>query len=229
MSERYPLKVGKFSSHSRITELLGDGNGCILLDIGCAQGHLMSKAIEQGWQAVGIEFNLKDADVATSCGLDVLHGSAEEELEKLNVKFDAVVIADVLEHLVDPNETLRLAISKLAPDGKIIISLPNIAHLTVRLSLLFGKFNYSDKGILDRTHLHFYTRRTLLELLTRNGLENYLLTVTPAPIEEVFPIVDRFRLMKWISFINFKAAQIWKSGLAYQYIVVAVPKGIEAS
>jgi len=223
MIERYPLKAGRYSSHSKILGLLGQGESKLLLDVGCAQGHLLTAAYEAGWWTVGIEYNEEDASVARNCGLDVRTGSAEDELVKLNQKFDVVVIADVLEHLIDPEKVLQGIRNLLAPGGKVIISLPNIAHLSVRLSLGAGRFNYSDRGILDRTHLHFYTRRSINQLCTQTKFEIQSWTVTPAPIEEVLPIMEKSIFLRWILSLSNKAAQVWKSGLAYQFIVEAVP------
>jgi hypothetical protein len=79
-------------------------------------------------------------------------------------------MADVLEHLVDPDAALLRAKSLLAPGGALVLSIPNVAHGTVRLSLLLGDFDPVDKGILDRTHLHWFTRRSLHLTLRKAGL-----------------------------------------------------------
>src|SRR5205823_7166679 len=101
--------------------------------------------------------------------------------------FDAIVCADVLEHLRDPAAALAAVRHALAPDGEVVISIPNVAHLWVRLSLLAGRFDYAERGILDRTHLRFFTRRTLLALLARAGLAVDELRVTPVPLPLVVP------------------------------------------
>jgi SAM-dependent methyltransferase len=83
--------------------------------------------------------------------------------------FDVVLYADVLEHLVNPLGELEKVAQFLAPDGVIIISVPNVAHWSVRFNLLRGRFNYAPTGIMDATHLRWFTSRTLLQLLKRAG------------------------------------------------------------
>jgi SAM-dependent methyltransferase len=83
--------------------------------------------------------------------------------------FDVVLYADVLEHLVDPLSELKKAAQFLAPDGVMIISVPNVAHWSVRVNMLRGRFNYAPTGIMDATHLRWFTSRTLLQLLKRAG------------------------------------------------------------
>ena len=84
--------------------------------------------------------------------------------------FDVVTFGDVLEHLRDPLAVLRAAVRKLKPSGFIVSSLPNVAHGDVRLSLLHGSFQYGETGLLDRTHMRFFTLQTIRELLHDAGL-----------------------------------------------------------
>jgi SAM-dependent methyltransferase len=83
--------------------------------------------------------------------------------------FDAIVLADVLEHLKTPNDFLRAIGKYLAPAGMVVISLPNVARLEVRIKLLLGRFNYAPSGIMDKTHLHFYTYSTARSLVENAG------------------------------------------------------------
>ena len=191
--ERYPVKSDRHSSHSQILRLCGDGNGKKLLDVGCARGHLSSRLQAQGWTVTGIEYDRDDAAIATRTGITTIVGSAEESLAQLNEMFDVIVFADVLEHFVDPLHVLSLAKDRLSPDGKIVISIPNVAHASVRLQLLVGSFNYTDRGILDRTHLHFYTKQSLKEMIAKANLYLTHLGATPAPIEEVLPILRKVK------------------------------------
>jgi len=219
-TERYPIKADRHSSHSQILKECGQGNGRRLLDVGCAGGHLAAALAGQGWNVTGIEYDETDAQVAKERGLDVIVGSAESAFATLTEKFDVIVFADVLEHLVDPQSVLSLAKNHLTPSGRIVISIPNIAHLSIRLQLLLGSFNYTDRGILDRTHLHFYTKKTLTEMITKAGLEITQIRATPAPIEEVFPALRTVRPLRLLLELNAFTARAWKSALAYQYIAV---------
>jgi SAM-dependent methyltransferase len=84
--------------------------------------------------------------------------------------FDVVLFGDVLEHLKDPLTTLREAVTHLSPSGVVVISIPNIAHADVKLALLKGTFPYSESGLLDRTHISFFTKESLLQLVKEAGL-----------------------------------------------------------
>jgi 2-polyprenyl-3-methyl-5-hydroxy-6-metoxy-1,4-benzoquinol methylase len=218
--ERYPVKTDRHSSHSQILSLCGSGSGKKLLDVGCARGHLSSVLQDQGWQVTGIEFDSDDAEIARASGIEVVVGSADTVLENMTEMFDVIVFADVLEHFVDPDAVLELATQRLAPGGQILISIPNVAHLTVRIPLLLGSFTYADRGIMDRTHLHFYTRKTLRHMITQAGLKVVHLSSTPAPLEEVLPVLRRVKILRLLLEINALSAKFWKSLLAYQYIVV---------
>ena len=103
-------------------------------------------------------------------------------LPKFKEPFDVMIFGDVLEHLKNPLAVLRQLATSLKEDGAIIISLPNIANIYVRLSLLVGRFDYQERGILDRTHLRFFTRKTFCRFLQDAGLEAEELTATPIPL-----------------------------------------------
>ena len=86
-------------------------------------------------------------------------------------RYDAIVYCHVLEHLTDPLSTIALARKHLAPNGRFVVALPNVATWRMRLHLLSGRWEYADEGILDRTHVKFYTRKTAREMLASAGLE----------------------------------------------------------
>ena len=222
-NERYPVKRSRYSSHSVIARTCGAGAGRRLLDVGCARGHLMALMEDSGWRVTGIEPDGADAAVARSAGLEVVSAPAEEAWGLLTAKYDIIVFADVLEHMVDPGAVLSTAVPHLAAGGRIVISIPNVAHLSVRLQLLLGSFTYSDRGILDRTHLRFYTRRTLRELVSSAGLRIVEFTATPAPVEEVFPLLERSRFLRPVLALGAALASARKTLFAYQFIVVAEP------
>lgn len=220
-TERYPVKADRHSSHSQIVKQCGEGRGLRLLDVGCARGHLSAVLASQGWRVTGIEYDAADAAVARDKGIDVIGGTAEDAMGTMNEKFDVIVFADVLEHFVHPEDVLSQARALLAPGGRVVISIPNVAHLSVRLQLLMGSFTYTDRGILDRTHLHFYTKKTLKKMIVGAGLDTIYIGATPAPVEEVFPVLRKIAPLRMLLEINAITAKIWKSALAYQFIVVA--------
>lgn len=105
--------------------------------------------------------------------------------------FDVVVCADVLEHLPEPHLLLGLISTWLRPRGVVLVSLPNVANVSVRLSLLSGNFRYAERGILDRTHLRFYTLETARELLTSAGFRIRGVDASAMPYELAVPWLGR--------------------------------------
>lgn len=115
---------------------------------------------------------------------DASHGLAAVLHQTGPAKFDKILLLDVLEHFAEPERALGDAAVLLKPNGSIVVSIPNVANLTVRLMLLFGIFEYHDRGILDRTHLRFYTRRTAERLVESCGFEvtGRRMTIVPVGI-----------------------------------------------
>jgi 2-polyprenyl-3-methyl-5-hydroxy-6-metoxy-1,4-benzoquinol methylase len=139
-----------------------------VLELGPATGYMSRAFAAAGSTVVGIELDPEMAERAVEfCervvvgDLDTLDFAAELGEER----FDAIVAADVLEHLKDPLGTLNRLRPFLKPEGFFVISVPNVAHGSVRLALLSGDFKYADIGLLDSTHLRFFTRETLEKLL----------------------------------------------------------------
>lgn len=150
--------------------------GARVLDIGCGTGSV-SCLIRDHCEAevTGLEPNAERAQEARNAGLKVINGLFEPaNVERLGT-FDVIVFADVLEHLVNPAEALDLASKHLAPGGCIVASVPNVAHWTVRLDLLLGRFNYRELGIMDATHLRWFTAETIEKLFRSSGfrIEKY--------------------------------------------------------
>lgn len=144
-----------------------------VLDVGCSSGYFAAVLIKnKGCIVDGIELDSVDAKKAAKICRKVLVGSIENEdlLKKINNKYDFIIFADVLEHLINPSKVLKNASRLLKNDGKILFSVPNMAHISVVLELLNGSFMYEDTGLLDRTHLHFYTKGTVLEVINQSGM-----------------------------------------------------------
>lgn len=144
--------------------------GARVLDVGCGTGELTALVRDEcGARVVGVEPDPLRAARARERGIEVHEGVLTPSLASALGTFDVVLYADVLEHLVDPLGELEKAAQFLAPDGVTIISVPNVAHWSVRVNLLRGRFNYAPTGIMDATHLRWFTSRTLLQLLKRAG------------------------------------------------------------
>lgn len=144
-----------------------------VLEFGCASGHVTKALVDRGCRVVGVEVDPEAARAAEAWAEEVVVGHVEQDdvWDHLSAeKFDAVLFGDVLEHLGDPLTTLRTAVRCITPSGFVVLSVPNIAHGDVRLSLLQGSFEYRETGLLDRTHLHFFTKDSLVDLCRQAGL-----------------------------------------------------------
>lgn len=143
-----------------------------VLEVGCATGTFGAVLKQLGHEVWGVEMAPEAAAVAET-RLDVVYnGSIEAFFNEAPAEstFDYIVFGDVLEHTVAPLEVLRSATQRLSKEGAIIASIPNIAHLAVRLMLLEGRWTYDRVGLLDETHLRFFTRESIVELFTASNL-----------------------------------------------------------
>ena len=144
-----------------------------LLDVGCGSG-ATGAAAKARWpqvETVGIEI-VPEAAVRAVARLDrVVNGSAETlDLTAAGIaRIDGVVLADVLEHLVDPWSFLKRLRESLVPGAAVVASIPNIANLWVLDQLATGRFEYTPDGLLDKTHLRFFTRQSIGELFSGAG------------------------------------------------------------
>jgi 2-polyprenyl-3-methyl-5-hydroxy-6-metoxy-1,4-benzoquinol methylase len=159
------------SSHNLVMGLVPPG--ARVLEFGCATGY-MSEALKTrlGCSVTGVELFAEAAEYARAHCNRVILGDAEN-LDFNHLlgadRFDAILFADVLEHLRDPGAVLVRVRPFLADDGAVIASIPNVAHGSVRLALLHGEFRYRDVGLLDRTHLRFFTRDSIQDLFEASG------------------------------------------------------------
>ncbi len=136
--------------------------------------------------------------------------------------FDVVVCADILEHLAAPEEVLRAVGRCLAPGGLLLVSLPNVANVTVRLALLAGRFPYAERGILDRTHLRFYTRASGRRLLEEAGFRIHRVTASAMPLELAVAALRRIPLRAAARSLASASARAWPTLFAYQFVFEAV-------
>jgi 2-polyprenyl-3-methyl-5-hydroxy-6-metoxy-1,4-benzoquinol methylase len=199
-----------------------EGRTARILDVGTAGGYLGKCLRECGHSVTGIERDAATAERARGF-YDSFHVADIESFEfPYRREFDYVLFADVLEHVRDPAAVLHRCIPALKASGKIIISVPNVANFLIRLSLLFGKFDYMDRGILDRTHLRFFTLRTLNKMMSDAMCRVLEVVPTPLPVQIVFPFTDN-KFFAPLHAAFYAITRSWKTAFAYQFVIVAAP------
>ncbi|MCW3001881.1 MAG: class SAM-dependent methyltransferase, partial [Conexibacter sp.] len=177
--------------------------GARVLDVGCATGYLAEELTRRRCEVVGVEFDPVAAQQARAVCHEVVVGDLESAATQAEVVravaaiggIDTIICADVLEHVRDPWTVLAWLRTLLPADGRAVISVPNIAHWTARRALLRGHFDYTDFGLLDRTHLRFFTRATAAELAHRAGfaVQAEHPAGAPLPLESRIPALTKIR------------------------------------
>ena len=219
----YQDKLHPWSSHATLSRWLKDiPAGSKVLDIGTASGALGRLSQGLGLYLNGIEPNPEWADIARPYYQEVFTGFLQEAPAGFIDSADVIVLADVLEHLPEPRSALRELAARAAPGCVFMISVPNVANLAVRLGLLFGHFDYTDRGILDRTHLHFFTRATFRQLLAEAGLKIQRSAVTPVPLNFVHPFFEQKPFGRWVHHALAVVTTGFPTLLGYQFVVQAV-------
>ena len=192
----YQTKYGRFSSHDVISRSLVELKPKTILDLGCSQGEFSAY--------------IKSSMRVSICGVDYIeHDGVNDRVDRfylgdlndgipaevMKEKFDALIIADVLEHLVDPYKLLGNIESVMGEDSEVFVSLPNVGHWYPRFTIFLGRFPYSDRGIFDKTHVRFLTRSTALELCLLSGLEIRGVSSTITPWELVLRNANLSRVL----------------------------------
>ena len=172
----YKEKNNKYYSHIR-HELIQmvEGSGNKILDIGCGDGQtgLVLKESGKAREVVGIELN-EDAAKRAEGRLDkVIHGDVEKITLSIQPEyFDYIILGDVVEHLIDPWRMIKQLSQFLTREGFLIASIPNIGYWRVLKDLiLFDKWEYQKEGILDKGHLRFFTKKSMVEMMGEAGFE----------------------------------------------------------
>jgi 2-polyprenyl-3-methyl-5-hydroxy-6-metoxy-1,4-benzoquinol methylase len=215
----YIDKKDPWSSHSIIHNWLsGFQSGTRVLDIGTATGLLGKRCIGSGFYLKGLEPVPEYVEKARIYYNEILCSSLEEAPEEFLKKQDIVICADVLEHMPNPEKILKYLVYLQKPDTQFFVSVPNVANIWVRINLLFGKFNYTKYGILDRTHLRFFTKFTFLEMLHSSGLRPIEVKYTPIPLSRVNSFFQTHLLGRLIHNALYAFVCLWPGLLAYQFV-----------
>ena len=188
-----------------------------LLDFGCGSGAIGQELKARGWdQLFAVEIDPRSRQAAASWYTQVVSDVSFFKQQS----FDVILLLDVLEHLADPAALLHELTKQISPGGSLLISVPNVGHWSVRIPLLFGFFEYSDRGILDRTHLQFFVRQRLVRMLKEfSCLELADLSASVSPAELVLPpaIWDN-AAFRSLSKLRLSCANFLPGLFAYQHL-----------
>lgn len=218
----YALKESPHSSHHRILELLpAPGERRRLLDVGAGTGELSHLLAKRGFEVTAVErYPLADG-VASQ--IEFHQADLDQGLPPLRGAYDWILCADVLEHVREPQLLLQRLRELLTPGGLIVASLPNSGHWYFRLHVLCGSFPRDEKGLFDRTHLHFFMWKNWVQLFEGAGYRLEPRHVTAPPLELRFPRSSESLWLKCANALGMAMAKLWKELFAYQFIVVARP------
>lgn len=173
-----------------LLRLWGTRTGRRVLDVGCGFATTTRVLQDLGNDVTGVEESEAACAVARSRIARVVQADVRT-VDLGAAEYDVIVLADVLEHLPWPVGVLRRYLRWLAPSGTVIVSLPNVGLWSARLSHLVGRWEYEDTGVLDRTHLRFFTRRSARWLLREAGLRTCAATYNPGLLRPFVPLFKR--------------------------------------
>lgn len=219
-------KNGLSKTQQKILKLI-DKNKKVL-EIGCSSGYMTKIFLKNNCIVDVVEIDKKALAKIPKGARKVLNKSIEnnEILNLLSNDYDFIVLADVLEHLVNPENALKILYKVATRKSRLLISLPNIASWVMRKQLFFkGDFGYKESGLLDKTHLHFYTVKTLPKLLLENNwqVENITGTILRLPYEG---LINKIPILGFIfkKVLYNKIAQRFPNLSYYHFLVTAFKK-----
>ena len=199
------------------------GQGKNVLELGAASGHVTTELTKRGNRVTAVEIDISNRDLLSKVAEKVII----TDLDRLDLvkklqgeKFDVIIAGDVLEHTTKSELILLQLQELLEEDGYVVASIPNIAHGDVRLTMLEGNFPYAESGLLDKTHLQFFTRSSVKELFNDNGFD----------IAEIYhTIVALGQTELQVNLSSFDAGIVdyvrnAKDSNVYQFIIKAFPK-----
>jgi len=207
-----------------LEKVLARGSGLAVLDLGFGAGLLARRIRPACRYLAGVELDPEAAQEGARFFDQPVVGDLLDGISgPFRERFDVIVAGDVLEHLPRPEDLLSALRPLLKTDGVLLLSLPNIANATVRFGLLFGRFAYARRGILDRTHLRFFTQATGRALLEGNGYRVVSVDATAMPLELAVPALGRPPLAGLARAVALSAARLWPTLLGYQFVYEARP------
>lgn len=217
MSGYVELQTAPYRGHTLLADAVRRSvrAGGVVFEGGVSSGYFARVLVEAGYTVDGAEIDpAAAAEAARVCRQVVVGDLGTLDLDRLAPAYDGLVFGDTLEHLADPVALLRRLRPRLAEGGALVVSIPNIANWAVRLGLLAGRFRYTERGILDRTHLRFYTARTVREMLAEAGFRtDELVATVPVPLVGWRPVL-------WLAH---RIGNLRPSLFAYTFVIVARP------
>lgn len=217
----YTFKESPYSSHLLVLNLfpaVSEGSKRVL-DVGCGNGYLGGILADRGYEVVGIERPGGWTEMPPKVRL--LEADLDKGAPAVDGEFNYIICADILEHVRRPEELLRQLAAMLTPDGVIVASLPNSGNIYFRLVVLSGRFPKEDKGLFDRTHVHFHTFDSWQGLFDEAGLRWRGVEASAIPVGLRFPDAQSSVLVRSAETICYLLARLWKRLFAYQFVVVA--------
>lgn len=215
----YAVKSSSTSSHGVLLRWISRRPPGRVLDVGCSDGRFGELIGQHGHQVIGV-------DVVKHEGVgERLDGFVEADLNaglpnETGDGFDTIVAADVLEHTIDPDSLLDDLVARLAPDGSIVVSVPNFAHWYPRARVLLGRFDYDTRGLLDRGHVRFFTRRSFERLLAEHDLRIVRRDVVGSPFELLerrdAPLLSG--AARLLGSLDRLATRVWPTMFGYQFL-----------
>ena len=216
VTEPYAFKPSPYSSHGRILQMVQGRPPLRILDVGCGPGWLAAALTEAGHTVVGVD--IAEADgvrdrMSRFVQADLSQGIPDEAGDD----FDLAIGADVIEHLADPAELLRDMAARVHAHGSVIASVPNISHWYPRFRIAAGRFDYDQRGVLDATHLRFFTRRRFLRVAEEAGLERVAHRHTGLPLDAL-GLGDHALVAGTVGRADRLLVKWWPTMFAYQFV-----------
>jgi 2-polyprenyl-3-methyl-5-hydroxy-6-metoxy-1,4-benzoquinol methylase len=208
----YTHKPFKWSSHYKIVNLVREGE--TVLDVGSAGGYVAKPLVERGYKVTAVDLDEEYVKEASKyCDARVL----DITRDSIQDSYDSIILGDILEHLVDPEEVLVSLRDNLNDGGYLVISIPNIVNIYPRLKIFLGYFDYVEKGPFDKTHLRFFTKKTFKELIEESSYVFETIEYTPIPIQLKFEKAPKIVIDFFYSLL-YLLANIWPALFAYQFV-----------
>lgn len=226
-SPEYRFKHDEHSSHGKIKKVIENLQLGSVLDVGCAGGEISEYAAQIGHKVVAIDLNQPQNQLTNA--IFVQHDLDKGLPLTIEGKFDLIICADVLEHLRTPDKLLYDLQERLTTSGKIIASIPNFGNWYPRIRVLLGKFDYDARGILDQSHLRFFTRKSFTRIANTAGYDVTKIWTTGTPFEVMLRGAPKRRI-SWKTMLSVLAkidrglCRLRANLFAYQFIFELTPK-----